>query len=352
MTRHEFRNISSILLAASVVAFVACGTPLQEAPSGAFAGMAVHEASTASSSIVVTGVTLAPAVLTGGKSTQVTVHLSAAAPTGGVSVQLGNSDGSVVTTPATVTVPAGQTSASATATTHAVTASTNVAVSGIYNDTVASALLTVNPAPSAPFSITLQPSTLSKSPGQSASIKVVTKISGGYDHALQLKDSNLPAGVSLTFNPSTIPAPGSGSSTATISLPANLATGSYSIHLTATDGTTSESATLTLKVVAQSPDATFQGCWHKANGHRYQGVFISVANAGTYPFDADLYNGTTCDPNQQVDEIGFGTPINFGGFDFIFWFIHFPDQSNMSAIWHVGDQQSQCVNYKTAPTCQ
>ncbi len=351
MSRCKPEKFSTILLLAVLLVMAACGSPPQSTQSGRFAGMAIPENATGSSSIAVTSVTLNPAQLTGGGSSAITIRLTAAAPNGGVTVQLANSDGKVVTTPATVTIPAGQSSATATATTTAVNTQTAVAISAIYNNTVASAVLTINSATSAPFSVTLQPSTLTKAPGQSASVKITTKISSGYDHSLQLKASNLPTGVSVTFTPSTIPAPGAGTSNPTITLPADIQPGTHSIHLTATDGTTFENATLTLKV-DQSPGATFQGCWYKKNGHRYQGVQISVANPGTYPFDADLYFGTTCDPNQQADEFGFGIPLKFGGFGYIFWFSDFADQSNMSAIWHVGTDHSQCVNYKVAPNCQ
>jgi len=76
-----------------------------------------------------------------------------------------------------------------------------------------------------------------------------------------------------------------------------------------------------------------------------------VANPGTYPFDADLYWGATCDPNNQADEFGYGTLLNFGGFDYIFWFADFADQSGTSALWHVGSDTSQCVSYAVAPDC-
>jgi len=121
--------------------------------------------------------------------------------------------------------------------------------------------------------------------------------------------------------------------------------------VTASDGKTSRNAILTLKVVSSDPGARFQGCWYKYNGHRYQGVRISVANPGTYPFDAVLYHGATCDPGKFADEFGFGTPLNFGGFDYIFWFTDFADQSDMSAFWHVGRDRSQCVSYAVAPDC-
>jgi len=155
----------------------------------------------------------------------------------------------------------------------------------------------------------------------------------------------------VTLIPPVIPAPGVGTSKAHITVLSSVAPGTYSIRVTASDGKTSRNAILTLKVVSSDPGATFQGCWYKNNGHRYQGVRISVANPGTYPFDAVLYHGATCDPGKFADEFGFGTPLNFGGFDYIFWFTDFADQSDMSAFWHVGRDRSQCVSYAVAPDC-
>jgi hypothetical protein len=203
---------------------------------------------------------------------------------------------------------------------------------------------------SAPFSVTVQPSSLAKSPGQSASAEVTTKIAAGYDHTLTLKASDLPDGVTLTFSPDMIAAPGSGKSKAEIELSDDLKPGSYSIHISATGDATSESTTLTLKV-AENPGATFRGCWYKQGSNRYQGVDFSVANPGTYPFNANLYYGTTCNPNQQADEFGFGTELNFGTFDYTFWFTAFANQTDMSAIWQVGTDQSECMNYESAPGC-
>lgn len=98
-------------------------------------------------------------------------------------------------------------------------------------------------------------------------------------------------------------------------------------------------------------DANFQGCWYTHQGHRFQAVDVSVKNPGTYPFDAKLYYGTTCDPKTQADEFGFGQDIYFGGYGYILWFTAFNDRDDMSALWRVGTDTSKCVNYKVAADC-
>jgi hypothetical protein len=215
----------------------------------------------------------------------------------------------------------------------------------------AAAALAIDPlATGSAFSVSVQPATLTKSPGQSPSIEVTTKIAGGYDHALTLKATNLPSGVTVSFSPDDIAAPGDGTSKAKFTLPDDLKLGTYSIHVIATGGSTSESATLTLKVT-QSPKATFHGCWYKQGSNRYQAVDFTLANPGTYPFNANLYYGTTCNPNTQADEFGFGTDLNLGDLNYTFWFTAFANQTDMSAIWQIGTAQSQCVNYENAPSC-
>ncbi len=97
--------------------------------------------------------------------------------------------------------------------------------------------------------------------------------------------------------------------------------------------------------------AKFLGCWYKQGHKHYQGVYITVTNPGEYPFNADLYYGTTCDPNTQADQFGYGQEIDFGGFGYIFWFTAFANKPDMSAIWQVGSDTSECVDYKTAPLC-
>ena len=209
----------------------------------------------------------------------------------------------------------------------------------------------VDAAATAPFTVAVEPASVTIAPGGSASVTVTTAITSGFDHELTLTVS-VPAGVHMHFPSREIPVPGDGSEKATITVPTTGVSGTHAIHVTASDGTTSSEATLTLKVAAANPGAAFQGCWEKQNSNSYQGVVVSVDDPGTYPFNAVLYYGTTCDPNNWADQIGFGTPVSFGAFDWIFWFNAFANQTDMSAQWFVGSDASQCVNYKVAPSCE
>jgi hypothetical protein len=363
VSRHRGANVfilrkylltSRIMVATALLCLTAHGSA-QLTNSGNFSGTAAKRSDSATGTLTrgtgLANVTLGPARLKGGDSTEITVSLNQPAPEGGLDVQLKSSDTSVIAVPATVRIPSGETSATVVASTAAVNDATTVAISALYGDTVTGTSLMLAPETNSPFAIRVRPSSLTITQGHAKSTKVTTTVTGGYDHALQLSILNMPAGVSVTLTPAVIPAPGAGTSKAKITVSSSVAPGAYTMQVQASDGTNSATATLTLNVTASGPGATFQGCWYPKNGHRYQGVRISVANPGTYPFDAVLYRGATCNPNDWADEFGFGTPLNFGGFDWIFYFTDFADQTGTSALWYVGSDTSQCVNYAVAPDC-
>jgi hypothetical protein len=59
----------------------------------------------------------------------------------------------------------------------------------------------------------------------------------------------------------------------------------------------------------------------------------------------------TCNTNDWADQFGYGTDLSLGAFDYTFWFTDWSDQTDLSAMWYVGNSQSRCVNYETAPNC-
>jgi hypothetical protein len=98
----------------------------------------------------VASLSLNPTTVVGGSPSTGTVTLSAAAPSGGTVVSLVSSDTSVATVPASVTVPAGATSANFTVTTSVVEVDKIVTLTGVSNNTGRTADLTVTAAGSAP----------------------------------------------------------------------------------------------------------------------------------------------------------------------------------------------------------
>ncbi|MGA8761905.1 MAG: hypothetical protein WB562_03365 [Candidatus Sulfotelmatobacter sp.] len=347
MLLFQGRSVAVLMLAGMLIPLWGCGLSSPASGTGGF-GM------TNSGQATVARVTLNPSSVTGGDSAQITVTLAEAAPASGLSVVLSSSDPTVANTPDSLGIGAGQTTATATLPTTAVSGTTSVAISASYNGSTAGASLSVLPSNSTgTFTAIAQPATVTVQQGQSGASTITTQGSSGYNQALQLSVSGEPGGVTASLNPQTIAAPGSGTSQLTLTVASSVQTGSYPLSVTASDGNTSESAALTLNVTsgASNPNATFKGCWYKQTGHRYQAVDVSAGNPGTYSFNAVLYNGATCDANSFADQFGFGQLIQFGGFGFTFWFSDFKDQTAMSALWYVGDESSQCVNYAVAPDC-
>jgi hypothetical protein len=112
--------------------------------------------------VTVAGVSLNPATVTGGNTSQGTVTLSGPAPSGGMVVTLASGNTAAATVTASVTVPAGATSATFTVTTKSVTASTSVLVSATGGGVTRSATLTVTPRPADTVAVTRAEYTASK----------------------------------------------------------------------------------------------------------------------------------------------------------------------------------------------
>jgi len=359
---HTPRLVMILRILIAVVALSLC-TVGQQASSGNFGGSIRVRSEAASSESngetarpQVASVTLSPARLRAGTSTAVTIRLTQPAPEGGATVSLTGSDDSIVSLPAFVKIPAGEDSVTIEAYTSSVDDDSKVMITAFTDSTLVGTSLEVSATTAAvPFTISLSPATVKVTPGNSGSNTVKTKTSASFSHALTLTAANVPAGVSVSFDPATIAAPGTGSSTTNIVVASGVATGTYSIPVTASDGTTSRSATLKLKVGSSTsggPGATFNGCWYQSGGNNYQGVVVTTTNTGTWPFYANLYFGATCDPNDWADDFGLGELLYFSPmYTWTLWFNHFPNQTAMSAQYQIGSQVSQCINYATAPDC-
>ncbi|MGA7399844.1 MAG: hypothetical protein WBW38_07480 [Candidatus Sulfotelmatobacter sp.] len=351
------RGATRLVALAGLVLFVAGGAPAQNlstSPNG-FGMRASGQSGSVDgeNSLTLTALKFSETSVVGGESTTITLSLADPAPAAGARISLSSSDPTVVLTPASVRVEGGETSLSFPISTYAIAAAESITVRAQYGAATVNADLSVFPATAAPFTLAVHPASVTLEQGKSGSATVTSKVDSGFDHSLQVKASGEPAGVKLTLNPKVIPAPGSGTSRLSISVGSSVPAGSYPLTITSIEGSDSASARTTLKVISSSgnPNAKFKGCWYKQSGHSYQAVDFSLGNPGTYPFNAILYYGTTCNANDVADQIGFGELVDFGAVGWTFWFSAFADQTDMSALWYVGEDSSQCVNYETAPDC-
>jgi subtilase family serine protease len=104
--------------------------------------------------------------------------------------------------------------------------------SGSIKEAVA-VTLTVTKAPPN-YAISASPTTISVDQGSSGTTTITSVISGGFDSAISLEATGYPIGVTVSFSPVTIPAPGSGKSTLKISVNKKVALGAHTITINAT----------------------------------------------------------------------------------------------------------------------
>ena len=115
--------------------------------SGSYAGVTAQATLTVSSAAVLSSLTLNPTSVGGGKTSQGTVTLSAAAPSPGVVVTLSSSNTAAATVPASVSIASGAISSTFTVNTSSVSTSTSSTISASYAGVTDTAVLNVQPTP-------------------------------------------------------------------------------------------------------------------------------------------------------------------------------------------------------------
>jgi hypothetical protein len=149
--------------------------------------------------------------------------------------------------------------------------------------------------------------------------------------------------------------------TFTIDPKITLSSGTHTVEIEAWDSTGAQAHTsVAFDVTTATPPCggnasgvvtSWRGCMRNVNGQNHQAVDFTLSEGAKLSFNATLYSGANCYPNNWLDQFGFGQEISFGGFSYIFWFSDFPNQPNTSAIWTVGNQSSGCINYTAVPAC-
>jgi kumamolisin len=141
----------------------------------------------------------------------------------------------------TLTVP------STTATgTHTITVTGTSTSPSITQTTTVSLTVTVPANPN--FTISASPTSLSIVRGRSGTSTITTAVSGGFSSAVALSASGQPSGVTVSFSPASIAAPGSSTSKMTVTVSSRAGTGTHTITITGTGGGKTHTATVSLTV--------------------------------------------------------------------------------------------------------
>jgi hypothetical protein len=185
-----------------------------------------------------TGVSVDPAMVSGGNPSTGTVWLDISAPVGGAVVVLSSSD-LTAQVPATVTVEAGQTTATFPVTTSSVAADTQVTISALYNAVTQTATLTVTAPVAALASVTVDPATvLGGNPSTGTVTLDLPAPVGGAVVALSSSDpaAQVPATVTIE----------AGQTTATFPVTTSSVAADTQVTFSATYNSVTQTATLTV----------------------------------------------------------------------------------------------------------
>jgi subtilase family serine protease len=101
----------------------------------------------------------------------------------------------------------------------------------------------------APFTIAASPNAFSIDQGSAGTSTIQTNLLGDFNSAVALSASGLPTGVSAAFSPATIAAPGSGSSTMTITVDPSSPAGTYPVTVIGSSASVNIAATITLVII-------------------------------------------------------------------------------------------------------
>jgi subtilase family serine protease len=99
------------------------------------------------------------------------------------------------------------------------------------------------------YTISASPTSINIARSSAGASLITTSISGGFDSAISLSATGYPIGMTVSFSPATIPAPGSGKSVAKITVGKGVALGKHTITINATGGGLPRSVQLTVDVV-------------------------------------------------------------------------------------------------------
>ena len=106
------------------------------------------------------------------------------------------------------------------------------------------------------FTLAASPTSVSVVVGNTGTSNITTTVSGGFDSAVALSASGQPTGVTVSFSPTSISAPGSGTSTVSFVVASTTTPGTYPITITGTGESITHTASVSL-VVTSAPVPAF-----------------------------------------------------------------------------------------------
>ena len=155
-------------------------------------------------------------------------------------------------------------------------------------------------SPTPNFSISASPTSVSVVQGSNGSSTISTAVVDGFNAAIALTASGQPTGVTVTFNPTSIAAPGSGSSTMSMAVASTTATGTYTITVTGTGGGITQKTTVALTVTAAAgADFSISASPTAISVVRGKSGTSTITTAALNGFDSAVTLSASGEGNQQ-----------------------------------------------------
>ncbi len=152
------------------------------------------------------------------------------------------------------------------------------------------------------FTISASPASLTLAQGSPGTSTITTAVSGGFSSSISLSATGVPPGTTVSFNPSMIPAPGTGSSTMTIAVGASTPVGTYPITVTGNGGGIQHSTTVTLTVTAV-PNFTISAS--------PASLSVMQGTAGTSTITTAVSGGFSSSISLSATGVPTGTTVSF-----------------------------------------
>jgi len=186
-----------------------------------------------------------------------------------------------------------------------------ITVTGTGGGVRQTTIVTLTVTAFATFTISATPPSLSIADGNQGASTISTVIKGVFNSAIGLSASGLPSGATVSFNPPTIPPPGSGTSRMAVTVGSGTPVGTYPITVSGNGGGVQQTATVTLTVSTAIPPGPPTAYYMQPYTYALQSAFGSAPY--TYQLSSgSLPSGLTMDPSGNIT----GTPTSPGQFPF------------------------------------
>lgn len=188
---------------------------------------------------------------------------------------------------------------------------TGVAPNGIELHPVLN--IVFNPSTTPDFSLAVNPGSVSAAQGGTASLTVSSSASGGFNAAVSLSASGLPSGVTASFSPTSIAAPGSGSSTLTLAVGNFTAAGTYAITVSGSGGGVNHTSSVSLTVSSSGGGSLANGDFEAGSLSGWTASGVAAVNAsarhgGSYGAQLGSSSPSTDSAISQTFTLPAGSP--------------------------------------------